>query len=124
MLRFVPACLQQKRNFKAEELATTALSLAKTFTECGEQALPGAVSDFLASVAFLVPLSIARFSTQSLFNVVSAFTLVGGQDASLFDTLGQEVTRRRHTMASQELVRGQYLPCCNQVLVHSNRCKH
>lgn len=109
MLSLVPLCIRQAYKFKAEELASAALALSKTFEETETERLPTEVAEFLSRVAFLVPLSVTKFSTQSLANTLHAFTLAGTYEDdmldNLFQALGGEVISRMQTMTTQELVR-------------------
>jgi hypothetical protein len=97
------------RAFKAQEISSVALTVAKAF--CGDQpsqriVLPPEVLEFFACLPSALPHNMASFSTQSLTNLASAFTMVGYCDEEeLLPFLGQEALSRAHDMESVDLLR-------------------
>jgi len=107
MLSLLPSCNQQVQSFKAEELGSAALSLAKTFGgNSADGKLPGVAIEFLAHVVRLAPACVSSFSLQSLINVVNAFAMISMRDEDhIYVAFGQEALQRMQAMSSQELLR-------------------
>jgi hypothetical protein len=109
ILRFLPRCCHQIWSFKAQEVSSIALSVAKAFMgdEPNQQvALPAEVIDFFGCLPTAVPRDMADFSNQSLINMASAFTMVGFCDEEgMLPVLGQEAIYRADNMESVDLLR-------------------
>jgi hypothetical protein len=102
VLSFLPLCCQQLRRFKAQEVSSVTLSVAKTFSD-SESACPS-VFAFFNSVS-KIRYHLTDFSTQSLTNMSSGLVMMHLLDCDLLVNLGEESVRRAPLMAVSDLFR-------------------
>jgi len=113
VMSFLPSCYLRMSDFKSQELASVALSVAKVFSTSSQhghggqrQQLPEQVTRFFEAIPRKVPYPMSSFSTQSLTNMIGACASVGICDErSLVPALGQEAIRRAHVLQPPELLR-------------------
>lgn len=109
ILSVLPLCCRQIHAFKAQELSSVALSVAKAFSnkETDQpQPFPPEVIDFFLCIPKVVPGNLASFSTQSLTNMASAFSMVDAcHSEGIFNLFGQEAMHRAADMEPAELLR-------------------
>eukprot|EP00427_Karlodinium_veneficum_P021732 CAMPEP_0169103772 /NCGR_PEP_ID=MMETSP1015-20121227/22901_1 /TAXON_ID=342587 /ORGANISM="Karlodinium micrum, Strain CCMP2283" /LENGTH=605 /DNA_ID=CAMNT_0009165007 /DNA_START=346 /DNA_END=2163 /DNA_ORIENTATION=- len=109
ILSALPLCCRQMHSFKAQELSSVALSVAKAFTNKENeqpQPFPQEVIDFFTCIPKALPGNLANFSTQSLTNMASAFSMIDACNSEgLFNLFGQEAIHRAVEMEPGELLR-------------------
>lgn len=102
VLSFLPLCHQQLCKFKAQEVSSVALTVAKAFSH--SELIPSEVLSFFAAVS-KARYNVADFSTQSLTNMSSAFAMMKIYEDPILLQLGNETVARAPFMEPPDLFR-------------------
>jgi hypothetical protein len=102
----LPLCLRQLPMFKANELSSVVLSVAKTFGNSfpWDGAYP-VMTEFLSFVVPFLIADLGNFGQQSLVSLVRAAAMMGSvRNEDLVVALGEEILKRAPALASSDIL--------------------